>query len=431
MEIDKEKLKLLRKRKEIISKYKDIEMQWQELEKNRELTHKEKLEKLIYEKLKEKEEKTEQQNNLIELPSRIQVFEHIFPSDYVYGGVPLKYGLEIGGNELYYLSQSPEFKNIDLSSSLFLDIETTGLSIGTGNIPFLIGFGFYLEDKFCIIQYFLPQPSEEEELIAALDKFFNEMDFKSIITYNGRGFDIPILETRFILNRKSFNLNSFPHLDFLIPARILWKEKYRSCKLSHLSRELLGVLREDDIPSHLIPHIYFNYLRTGDFSLIEKVLYHNKQDLLCLLSLTIIGGLFLKRERKTSYMDGFDLFGTGKLFERLEILEKSMELYREALNLEISLPLAIKIKKKLSYFYKKTRQWEKAITLWEELAYYGEVHPLRELAIYYEHREKNFIKAKEIVEQALSNENLNEYYKRDFEKRLIRIENKLRKIFQK
>ena len=128
-------------------------------------------------------------------------------------------------------------------------------------------------------------------------------------------------------------------------------------------------------------------------------------------------------------MDGFDLFGAGKLLERLKILEKSMEFYNEALDSGISSPLAIRIKKKLSYFYKKTQQWEKAIALWEELTYYGEIHPLRELAIYYEHREKNFIKAKEIVEQALDNEHLNEYYKKDFEKRLMRIERRLKKSF--
>ncbi|MCP2519297.1 ribonuclease H-like domain-containing protein [SCandidatus Aminicenantes bacterium Aminicenantia_JdfR_composite] len=429
MDIDKEKLKSIRKRREIISKQRDIELKWQELEKDEDLTRREKLEKLIYSELKKEEEKAEKEEKLIDLPSKVQIFEHVFPSDYVYGGVPIKYGFEISGNELYYLSQSPEFKNIDLSSSLFLDLETTGLSIGTGTIPFLIGLGFYLGDKFCIIQYFLPQPSEEEELIDNLNKFLSEMNFKSIITYNGRGFDLPILETRFILNRKNFSLKSFPHLDFLIPARILWKQKYRSCKLSHLCRELLGVLREDDIPSSLIPNIYFNYLRSGDFSLIEKVLYHNEQDLLSLLSLIIIGGLYFKKERKINYADGLDFFGVGRLLEKNKALEECMEAYNKALNFYVPQSLEIKIKKKLSYFYKKTEQWEKAIALWEELAFLGEVHPLRELAIYYEHREKNLIKAKEIVERALDRGDLSEHYRKDFEKRLIRLDRKLRKFF--
>ncbi|MCP2604559.1 ribonuclease H-like domain-containing protein [Candidatus Aminicenantes bacterium AH-873-B07] len=428
MDIDRDKLKSIRKRRDRISKSRDIEIKWRELEENKNLTHREKLERLIQSKLEKTENRIKYKNNFIELPSKILTFEHIFPSDYVYGGVPLKYGLEIRGKELYYLSQSSEFKNIDLSSSLFLDLETTGLSMGTGNIPFLIGLGFYLEDKFCIVQYFLPQPSEEEELIITLNKFLNEMNFKSIITYNGTGFDVPLLETRFILNRKPFSLNSFPHLDFLIPARVLWREKYRSCKLSHLSRELLGVLREDDIPSHLIPHTYFNYLRTGDFSLIEKVLYHNEQDLLCLLGLTIIGGFFFK-EKKLNQINGFDLFGAGKLLERLEILEECVEFYNEALKSKVPSSLALKIKKKLSHFYKKNRKWEKAIALWEELAFYGEIYPLRELAIYYEHKEKNFLKAKEIVVEALNNRNLSECHRRDFQKRLIRLERKLGKIF--
>ncbi|MFQ6083318.1 MAG: ribonuclease H-like domain-containing protein [Candidatus Aminicenantia bacterium] len=432
----KEKLRVLRKKRNSIQKDKKIEDYWQQVSQEKNLSIKQKLEKLVQIRT---DKLTSKKNKQIffekESQEKISFYEHPFPLSYVYGKVPLKLGLEISGDILYCLSNEPEFEHLDLSSSLFLDLETTGLSGGTGIVPFLVGLGFYQEDHFYIIQYFLGELSEEEELINQLSQFLQEMDFKSIITYHGKGFDIPILETRFILNRQPFYLTSLPHLDFLYPARSLWRHKYESCKLSHLAKWLVQAEREDDIPPEEIPWRYFNYLRTGDLSLIEPILYHNEQDILSLLSLVILGAMFFTKEKDLWIGDGADLFGAGKVFERMGNWEGCINYYQKALEQGIPDELALTAKKKLSYFYKKKQNWSEAISLWYDLASSNQMFSFRELAMYYEHREKNFKKAREIVERGLKQSNelpvcrtgRSIYYQEDFEYRLKRLQRKISK----
>ena len=125
-------------------------------------------------------------------------------------------------------------------------------------------------------------------MLEELSAFFRDGKFRSIVTYNGKAFDVPLLETRFILKRQKYVLNEWPHLDFLFSARSLWKHKYDSCRLFHLAREVVAADRSEDIPGAEIPQRYFDYLRTGDFGLIEPILYHNQEDILSLLGLGLL-----------------------------------------------------------------------------------------------------------------------------------------------
>ncbi|MCK4364094.1 MAG: ribonuclease H-like domain-containing protein, partial [Candidatus Aminicenantes bacterium] len=233
----KDKLERLKKEREARARSKSqlVKDAWEEIEKTEDLSVKDKLEHLISLTRQEKPQKPETPPFEPLKREPLQFFENPYPLDVKYGKVLLSSGLEIKGNILTCLSKESAFENLDLSTALFIDLETTGLSGGAGVVAFLVGLGFYRKDKFYVAQFFLGELAEEERMIQELGQFFSQMNFQSVVTYNGKGFDMPLLETRFILHKQPFILSELPHLDFLYSARSLWKHKYESCRLYHLA----------------------------------------------------------------------------------------------------------------------------------------------------------------------------------------------------
>ena len=206
------------------------------------------------------------------------------PADHLHGDLPLGTFLELSPQVLAVLGGNPALAGTDLRRALFLDTETTGLSGGTGTMAFLVGLGFFEGDRFRILQPFLRDPGDERAMVHFLQEQLPRFQF--LVTFNGRGFDVPILETRFLLARLPFPLSGVPHLDLLPPARRLWRERLPSCALGTLEREVLGVQRDQaDVPSGVIPLIYRDYLRTGDAREIARILYHNQVDILSMVTL--------------------------------------------------------------------------------------------------------------------------------------------------
>lgn len=427
----KEKLKQLKKEREARSRSQTIKDAWDKIDKDDSLTVKEKLDRLI---TLTREEKPKKEKPAPLEPMKIdplQFFENPFPLTTKYGKIVLSSGLEVTGEILSYLSREEAFKALDLSTALFIDLETTGLSGGTGVVPFLVGLGYYRDDKFWISQFFLGELAEEERMILELLQFFSQMNFQSVVTYNGKGFDIPLLETRFILHRQPFLLSSLPHLDFLYSARSLWRHKHESCQLYHLSREVVQADRSEDIPSAEIPWRYFQYLRTGNFELMEPVLYHNQEDILSLLGVVVIGSLICSEGKQEELADAMDLYGVGKIMENIGEVEKSVQFYKRALGGRLSDEISLLAKRKVSHFLKKSSKWEEAIPLWEEIASAAEVssaqlYSLRELAMYFEHRMKRYEEAKRITEEGfVLSQGVSSYYEKDFAHRLERLRQKL------
>ncbi len=327
------------------------------------------------------------------------------------------------------LGQDRRFENLDLASALFLDLETTGLSGGAGVVPFLVGLGFYGEGGFHVLQFLLGDPAEEEDLIEELGALFSRMDFQSVVSFNGKSFDLPLLETRFILHSRTLTLSGLPHLDFLFAARNLWSHKQESCRLYNLAREILGAEREEDIPSAEIPFRYFQYLRSGDFSLLEPVLYHNQEDILSLLGVVIMGGSFFVQEAKETpevLADAMDLFGAAKLLEKRGESTRSADFIPRALEARLSEEVSLLAKKKLAYHFKRNRDWDKAVCLWQEMTPQSQLFCFRELAMYYEHREKDYVKAHQTAEEGLALAlGVSAAFEADFAHRLKRLRGKI------
>ena len=161
---------------------------------------------------------------------------------------------------------------------LFLDLETTGLSGGTGTYAFLCGLGAVCGKYFKVIQFFLRNPAHEAEWLEAVDECIPRN--ATLVTYNGKTFDVPMLKTRHILSRMRPHWESSPHVDLLYFSRRLYRGYLESCSLGSVETNVLGVRRENqDVPGSLIPEIYARYLRTGDAAPLRGVFYHNELDI--------------------------------------------------------------------------------------------------------------------------------------------------------
>ncbi|MEW5901340.1 MAG: ribonuclease H-like domain-containing protein, partial [Acidobacteriota bacterium] len=233
MSDSEDRWKLLKKERAARTRAESIHKTWREIESKPDLTTREKLEKLITLTGTTKKEKHREEPEP-EKRKRLELFENQYRLQTRYGKIPIGAGLKISGDVLAILSRDQGFAGHGLSSALFLDLETTGLSGGVGVVPFLIGLGYYRDSQFHISQFFLGDLAEEERLILQLGQFLNEMEFRSVVTFNGKGFDLPLLETRFVLHRQPLPLRGLPHLDFLFSARSLWSHKQESCRLYHL-----------------------------------------------------------------------------------------------------------------------------------------------------------------------------------------------------
>ena len=212
----------------------------------------------------------------------------------------------------------------DIRRCLFLDTETTGLSGGAGTVAFLVGVGYVEGEALVIEQLMLREYADEPAL---LDRLGRRMaDFDSVCTFNGRNFDMPLLETRFTMNRMREQWKALENLDLLYPSRRAWKLRLGSCRLCNIESEILGMPREDDLPGSEVPARFFQFLKTGEEALLEDIVRHNRQDIATLAKLLV--RLCEVNDRPELLSDQRDLFSMGKSLERQGELKTARELYR-------------------------------------------------------------------------------------------------------
>lgn len=407
----------------------EIKKRWETIESRDGLSTKEKLDKLVKLSLKRKEKHKEVEKTTIEEPRQDSAFvllDFSYPLNSVYGKLSLADWQEVSPGQLAVIFNEEDFLQLSPLKLLFFDTETTGLSGGTGTIPFLLGFGFFEESCFRVKIFILNDLSKEEEFLDEVDRFIDSMDYSGVVTYNGKGFDYPLMETRYILYRKRFQLLKKPHLDFLYPARTLWKNTYESRKLGYLGDILLGLSRSDDIESSQIPMLYFNYLRSNAFSLIEKVVEHNALDLVGLAALLLLG---IKYVEDISFIDDEgELLGVAMLYEKYGDLEKANELYGTVKDSASRTEIVSQAVKRKSILVKKKKLYDEAKELWEFLSTTQDRYAARELSVHFEHREKNYFKALEFVHQGLAAADLTDAQRQDFEKRLARLNKKIKAL---
>ena len=315
------------------------------------------------------------------------------------------------------------------SSIVYLDTETTGLAGGTGTCAFLIGVGRAEGSGFRVQQFFLRELTEEKAALRALEDALAPCE--AVVTFNGKTFDVPLLETRYRLARMRSPFERLIHLDLLHPARRMWKLRLESCELKRLEREILAVHREGDVDGADIPRLYFDYLRSGHAGGLAPVFYHNALDIVTLAGLAAALSETLQRGSE-GVTDGRDLFSLSRIFHRAGERERAVAACRKALDRGLPESLEPRALAHLAAQHKRQGNYSAAVELWREMVHRGtpdSIAAYEQLAIYYEHRERDFARAAEFTEAALEclREHPNPYpYLRRFSHRLERLRRKAR-----
>jgi len=314
----------------------------------------------------------------------------------------------------------------------FFDIETTGLSGGAGTLAFLIGIGWFEDDGFQTSQLLLTSHAAERAMLAAAADLLDGAS--ALVTYNGRSFDVPVLETRWAFHRIPVPIGELPHLDMLHPARRLWKKRAedetddRSCTLAAVERLVLEFTREDDVPGFEIPSRFFRYLRSGDPRPLLPVLEHNRLDLVSLAAVTM-ATCRLVREGPAGARDAYECVALGRVFEHAGNPARAEECYARAATLEARTPRAEALHR-LAVLHRRARRYGEAARLWEEVATLDSVasplgrEALRALAVHHEHRARDLMAARTYALQALQVEG-DARRRHHVEYRLARLERKL------
>lgn len=286
-------------------------------------------------------------------------------------------------------------RHLTESNFLFLDTETTGLSGGVGTVAFQVGVGYFENRSFVVEQFFIRDYHEEPFMLSKVAALCRR--FPLLVTFNGRAFDGPLLQSRMRMNR--LDVGSLPdlHADMLFPSRRLWKLRLKSCRLSHLEEDLLGVFREDDLESALVPQTFFKYLKDRDFAPIERILAHNRQDIVSLAQLFF----FLCKEysRPEGITHQEDLLSLARMHEKQGRAQQAVKCYRLCAHGETR-PMAFQA---LAVHAKRQGQVDNAIRLYTAMLGRGEepVMCCEALAKLYEHQKKDIEKALHYTRQGL------------------------------
>jgi len=322
---------------------------------------------------------------------------------------------------------------IDPEQWLFLDTETTGLAGGTGTYAFMVGIAWWDAGGLQVEQFFMRDLDEEHSLLLELSERMKKRPV--LVTFNGKSFDWPLLETRYRMTRSVPAFSPRLHLDLLHPARQLWRLRLGSVRLKDLERHVLGRdgrpldwSRHDDIDSSLIPQMYFDYLRGGPAEPLAGIFRHNQMDLRGLAALAgkilalLDSGNGFANALNAETHDPIDLLGLSRLLRRRGHSTRARELYETALRFGLPRSVERLAQRELAQLAKRELDYTRAISLWDALrqaprpskrketpllaedaqrALDSAIEAAEQLAIYYEHRVKQPKSALEIMRAAI------------------------------
>jgi uncharacterized protein len=327
-----------------------------------------------------------------------------------------------------FWGQTPDGVLHSARRTIFIDLETTGLSGGAGTVAFLVGCGYFDLGAFQVRQFLLTSYASERALLFAVAKFFEGSDL--IVTYNGKTFDVPVMETRWMFHRLEMPLAAVPHFDMLHPARRLWRARTAGadpdaggCRLTTLERTLLRMTRVGDVGGFEIPGRFFQFLRSGDPRPLESVLEHNRLDLVSLAAV-MSKGLQMARDGDAACRDCGEALALGRIYERAAaderipdrraIATRADACYRRALQASTA-EVRGEALYRLALRHRRERRFAEAAALWREVVELTEPRGVRRiaglgelrrfaveaLAIHSEHRERDLTSARELALFAL------------------------------
>ena len=297
------------------------------------------------------------------------------------------------GNQLLHVSPMPESILRTMSPAyethlsqdfIYIDTETSGLSGGVGTWAFMVGVVRQVQDEFIAKQFFMRSPAEERAMLYGLEQFVG--DAKVVVSFNGKSFDIPMLRTRFQMQRMPSALFQMAHYDLLHLSRKLWRYNLDDRRLGNLEVQKLGVHRtHQDVPGFIIPSLYRDYLKNGDARPLKSIFYHNLVDIVSLVTLANLLNENFDHQNQIE-RQAEEWLGIAQHFESVEMSKEAIIAYQTALSEGLSFELACKAQHAIAKIFKKERDWENAMIMWQPLAQAGDLDACVELAKMFEHR---------------------------------------------
>jgi uncharacterized protein YprB with RNaseH-like and TPR domain len=282
--------------------------------------------------------------------------------------------------------------------TVFLDTETTGLAGGTGTYVFLVGLGTWVGSRLRVTQFFLGDLAAEAAFLAAVREAV--AGSPRLITFNGRTFDLPLLETRYLLARSPWWGPEVPHVDLYPMARALWRAHVADCRLATLESALLGLDRGDDLPGAMMPQLYFRYLRVADPRVLPRIFTHNRWDLLALATLAARAETLLAGP--DSRHDALEWLGAARWLERREPA-RSACFYEAALAGGLPREWRARAAWRLGRLWRRGGRVVETIGLWQEVVATDPAPPvglLVDLAKLAEHHARDYARALGYTEAA-------------------------------
>jgi uncharacterized protein YprB with RNaseH-like and TPR domain len=320
------------------------------------------------------------------------LIESTYEGAHAHGNIPLHRALTADAAKLAGQARDGRLARIAPADFLFIDTETTGLG-GAGSMVFLAGVARFDGSLLRLRQYLLPAPQYEGGLLGGLAEDIATAG--ALVSYNGKSFDLPMLEARYILSRQEPVLRKLPHLDLLHPNRRLFRGAFDSHRLVRMEVELLGFEREDDCPSAEVPQRYFRFQRSGDPTPILPVLRHNAWDVLSLVALSAhLAGV--------CDGDGQPL-QAGRAAEYAGDIAQARHYYAEALDGGLGRGVRTEVLERLARCAAKEGDWAAATTWWRAMLNEPRsrrLTPYVELAKILEHRERDLPAALALMETA-------------------------------
>ncbi len=326
------------------------------------------------------------------------VSEQAFGADYRHGAQSIQLTSPLDAVAAW--ARDSRIRELGIEQFAFLDTETSGLSGGTGTYAFMIGVGRFEGETFRLAQFFMRDPAEEPAMLEALLDFLAPA--RALVTFNGKAFDAPLLNTRYALHSIPTPLREFSHLDLLPLARRLWRDRLPSRALKYLEENILDAPRTtDEVPGYEIPWLYFDYLRTGDATPLKGVFYHNAMDVVAMAALLSRVASMLHDPFDGHVQHGLDFIALGKLYEDLRQWDLAARLFEHGLTLDLTETDFGSAVERLSHLQKRRGDLGEAVRLWEQAAQQGHIYAHVELAKHYEHRLRDYDSAMQWVASAL------------------------------
>lgn len=331
------------------------------------------------------------------------ILDHVYPLAHVHGAVALGSLYRAPMSAAGQIGRDERLDGLGPQDLLFLDTETTGLS-GAGTIAFMVGAAYFDDAAFVVRQYFLRDHSDEPAMLILLAGLLAERE--ALVTFNGRSFDVPLLDTRYLMNRlddRVGDLRQKPHIDLLPPARRLWRNRLGSCSLASLEESLLGIHRTyEDVPGWAIPGLYMDYLRNGDAREMVRVFYHNRIDMLSMV--TLAHHILRQFAQPEGGDEPQDLLSLARWQATLGMPDKAEASLRLVLADDIGLEAYQQALSQLAWLLKRHDRRPEAVPLWQQLAVtsFDDISAHVELAKYYEWHDVQLGVALHWTTQALS-----------------------------